>query len=298
MSGFHVIATSRRLAESAELVTKLVAEGASVELYPAVLDLTAQPTIAAFVSWFREKHGPALHALVSNAGFAFKGDIFGAEEARKTFSVNLVGTHSMTEAMLPLLRSHCFVFMVHKFKTELVPRMCEARPLSLLPRRPESYQMFRPLCRAHSLLPPQHSPRFHRYLLREAHLFLSVSIRLCDDFVEAIAAGNYREKGWPKSMYGVSKLAEIAYSKVLPHKVLCFHPPPFLSKIIASCKRIVGMAFVGIQTNIFTHVDLFEENSGGSIFWAPKEPRLTLHFFGQLESNRFGSLRLISLTTS
>jgi short-subunit dehydrogenase involved in D-alanine esterification of teichoic acids len=34
---------------------------------------------------------PGIDVLVNNAGFAFKGDIFGADEALQTLSINLFG---------------------------------------------------------------------------------------------------------------------------------------------------------------------------------------------------------------
>jgi carbonyl reductase 1 len=37
------------------------------------------------------------------AGIAFKGNIFGAKEARQTLDVNFVGTKNVCEAMLPLM---------------------------------------------------------------------------------------------------------------------------------------------------------------------------------------------------
>ncbi len=51
-----------------------------------------------------EAHGGVLDVLVNNAGIAYKGDTFGAEEARVTLGVNLHGTHAVTEALLPHLR--------------------------------------------------------------------------------------------------------------------------------------------------------------------------------------------------
>lgn len=38
-----------------------------------------------------------------NAGLAFKGNAFGAEEAQQTLDVNFFGTRRATEALLPLM---------------------------------------------------------------------------------------------------------------------------------------------------------------------------------------------------
>ena len=37
------------------------------------------------------------------AGFAYKGNVFGAEEARTTLDINFVGTRAVCEAVLPLM---------------------------------------------------------------------------------------------------------------------------------------------------------------------------------------------------
>lgn len=44
--------------------------------------------------------------LVNNAGFAFKGDVFGAAEAEATLAVNFRGTADACEALCPLLIPH------------------------------------------------------------------------------------------------------------------------------------------------------------------------------------------------
>ena len=38
---------------------------------------------------------------------------------------------------------------------------------------------------------------------------------LTDEFIAAVRDGSYAARGWPKSMYGVSKLAEAAWSRGL-----------------------------------------------------------------------------------
>jgi NAD(P)-dependent dehydrogenase (short-subunit alcohol dehydrogenase family) len=41
--------------------------------------------------------------LVNNAGVAFKGDVFGAEECKATIDTNFRGTANACEALAPLL---------------------------------------------------------------------------------------------------------------------------------------------------------------------------------------------------
>lgn len=42
---------------------------------------------------------------------------------------------------------------------------------------------------------------------------------LMETFIEAVRTDTYRAQGWSKSMYGISKLGEIAYTKVLAEEL-------------------------------------------------------------------------------
>jgi len=53
-----------------------------------------------------------LTVLVNNAGIAFKGNAFGANEAVQTMACNLHGTRRMCEAMLPLLTDNARIINV------------------------------------------------------------------------------------------------------------------------------------------------------------------------------------------
>jgi len=68
------------------------------------LDITSETSVSAFSKWLSELGHP-VSALVNNAGFAFKGSTFGADEAQTTIDVNLSGTKRVTDAVLPLLKS-------------------------------------------------------------------------------------------------------------------------------------------------------------------------------------------------
>lgn len=41
-----------------------------------------------------------------------------------------------------------------------------------------------------------------------------------ESFISSVADGTYAAKGWPRSMYGISKLGEIAYTYVLAKALL------------------------------------------------------------------------------
>jgi NAD(P)-dependent dehydrogenase (short-subunit alcohol dehydrogenase family) len=66
------------------------------------LDITDGASVAAFAGWARsELH--SINVLCNNAGFAYKGNAFGADEAEETIGVNFRGTAAVTEALLPFI---------------------------------------------------------------------------------------------------------------------------------------------------------------------------------------------------
>jgi carbonyl reductase 1 len=181
--GMRVIGTSRdpeKGSAAAELLSK---DGISATY--AVLDITSQASVDAFAKYYRATFGDALDILVNNAGIAFKGDVFGPSEAKVTFETNFHGTVRMTDAMLPFLKNS---------KSPELPRIVNVCSMAgrLSQVSPELQVQFQD---------PKATPESIGALL--------------DSFVAGIADGSYAAKGWPKSMYGVSKLAEIAYTYVL-----------------------------------------------------------------------------------
>ncbi len=42
---------------------------------------------------------------------------------------------------------------------------------------------------------------------------------LAESFLSGVESGNYGVEGWPRSMYGVSKLCEATYTRVLAHQL-------------------------------------------------------------------------------
>ena len=81
----------------------LVSQPPSVEFYQ--LDVRDQGSIDRFSTHIGTVHGGRVDILVNNAGLAFKGDTFGADEARATIDTNFYGTIRVTEALLPYLRA-------------------------------------------------------------------------------------------------------------------------------------------------------------------------------------------------
>jgi carbonyl reductase 1 len=111
---------------------------------------------------------------VNNAGFAFKGDTFGAAEARTTIACNVYGTMAVTDALLPLLRS-----------------------------RAEGARIVNVCSQAGRLV--QVSPAL-RARFSDSKASAGSVKELCEEFIAAVESGDYAMHGWPRSMYGISKV--------------------------------------------------------------------------------------------
>lgn len=98
----HVIMGCRDLEKGDAAARALEAEGSKVTAH--VLDITSDDSVAALAHTITDKHGGKLDVLINNAGFAYKGDKFGAEEARATIGVNVYGTMRLTDALLPFIK--------------------------------------------------------------------------------------------------------------------------------------------------------------------------------------------------
>jgi len=158
------------------------------------VDQTLPRDVQKFVSWLAlhpKIKDAGIKALVLNAGLAFKGDTFGAEEARATLAVNLTGTAAMARALLPLVQKSS---SVDDTGSTIVFMASRAGKLS------------------------QVAPALQARFSDPTATLESIEA-LCGEFVAAIEAGEVQSRGWPQSMYGVSKLAELAYARVLEREL-------------------------------------------------------------------------------
>jgi len=128
-----------------------------------------------------------LDSLINNAGIAFKGDIFGADECEQTIAVNYTGTKYMCDAFLPLLEKSAL-------GGRCVNICSTAGNLANFSKKVQG-------------------------LFSDPELTLPALDALMRQFPEDIRRGDYKEKGWPQSMYSTSKLGEIALTKILAKKV-------------------------------------------------------------------------------
>ncbi|KAL3131003.1 hypothetical protein ABBQ38_000327 [Trebouxia sp. C0009 RCD-2024] len=149
----------------------------------ARLDITDGASVKHFAATMEAEYG-GVTILVNNAGFAYKGDVFGADEADKTISVNYRGTRAVCEAVQPLLTKNARIVNVSS----------RAGLLKII--------------QSDSL----------RQKVDSASSLQNVD-DLAEDFVASIKADKLQGSGWPRSMYGVSKLCETAYTRVLAEQL-------------------------------------------------------------------------------
>jgi carbonyl reductase 1 len=182
---FYTVLTARDEKRGKEAVRKLREETGKdekVDFFP--LDITDAGSIDAFRQYMAGKYPQGVTALVNNAGFAYKGNAFGAEEARVTLDTNYSGTANLCEAMVPFMKDgQGRVVTVGSFvgRTSIVSKDLLARLQAA--KTPEALSS------------------------------------LVDEFVEGIRTDTYKQKGWPGSMYGVSKLALHLYSRLLAERL-------------------------------------------------------------------------------
>ncbi|PNH06827.1 Carbonyl reductase [NADPH] 1 [Tetrabaena socialis] len=168
--GLTTVVTSRNEEQGKQAAAKIQAAAPASRVLYHQLDIADPASVDRFASWLREELG-GVTVLVNNAGFAYKGNVFGADEAKVTLGINYAGTRALTEKLLPLLKGPARIVNVSS----------RAGTRSIV----RSQQLLERLTSAAS---PQQ--------LDEA----------AEEFVSAIRAGDHAAKGWPSSMYGISKL--------------------------------------------------------------------------------------------
>lgn len=180
--GVDAVLGARDAEKGKKAAEELRREG-SGKIHAVQLDLEDEASVNAAATWIEENFG-GLDVLVNNAGMAYKGNIFGPKEARKTIDVNVRGTIRVCERMMmlkPTDESHGF---------RVVNISSRAGNLGIFKE-----QALR--------------QRFERASTKADVL------QLMDEFVESVGDGTCRQKGWPETMYGVSKAGTSAYTRVL-----------------------------------------------------------------------------------
>ncbi len=100
--GWRVFAGVRRLEDGQRL------SQAHGNIEPLLLDITCEESIAKATTFLRSQRlDDGLAALVNNAGILVSGplELISLEQLRQQFDVNILGTHAITLAMLPWLKT-------------------------------------------------------------------------------------------------------------------------------------------------------------------------------------------------
>lgn len=179
-AGVAVLAVGRDAARGAREAAVVTSEtGTPVEFVAA--DLGDVGSLAAVSDAVDARYAGRVHILVNNASIAFKGDTWGAEEADTTLRVNWRGTRALTETLLPRLAAPARIVTV-------------ASRSGVAARRGMSAEL---------------AARF------DGAASAADVEGLAREFVTSVADNSYAAAGWPKSMYGVSKLCQIAWTRAL-----------------------------------------------------------------------------------
>eukprot|EP00199_Chlamydomonas_sp_CCMP681_P002633 CAMPEP_0119105428 /NCGR_PEP_ID=MMETSP1180-20130426/3388_1 /TAXON_ID=3052 ORGANISM="Chlamydomonas cf sp, Strain CCMP681" /NCGR_SAMPLE_ID=MMETSP1180 /ASSEMBLY_ACC=CAM_ASM_000741 /LENGTH=318 /DNA_ID=CAMNT_0007090471 /DNA_START=34 /DNA_END=990 /DNA_ORIENTATION=+ len=207
------------------------------------LDISNSNSIAEFASWAKQNLSGGITILVNNAGTAFKGNVFGPVELRSTLATNYYGTADVTEALLPLITPGT---------GRVVTVSSRAGSLNIL--KSESLKQ--------------------RFLQASTKAELKV---LLDEFEALVAKGDdagMAAAGWPRSMYGVSKLALTQYCRVLSvqqAQVKVHACCPGWCQTDMSSKSGPNTAEDGADTPAFLALQPAEETPTG-LMWGERKP--------------------------
>lgn len=181
--GFTTVVASRNTELGNAAVSQLKAAQPDAAVDFVQLDITDAASVAACAEALKVKYG-RVDILVNNAGIAYKGSIFGAEEAATTMNCNLKGTRSISEAVLPLM--------------------------------PEGGRIVN-LCSRAGMLEQLTSDDLKQSFRQPADA--DAIVVLADAYVEGIRRGTFKQQGYSQSMYGMSKIAEMSYTRWLASQV-------------------------------------------------------------------------------
>ena len=163
---------------------------------------------------------------------AYKGDTFGANEAQITIGTNYQGTRAITEALLPFLRRSA-----QEAKNSELPSEHDVEGLTSGSKTGSSNTSSSSSSHTTTSVSDSEgkTPIFYPRIINvcsQAGKLSQVSVplqtqfqnpnltvndidTLMNEFITSISDKSYATKGWSNSMYGISKLAEIAYTNIL-----------------------------------------------------------------------------------
>lgn len=144
------------------------------------LDIDSSESIETMRKYIAETYG-GLDVLINNAGMAYKVASTAPfiEQATNTIRTNFTGTLNLSRAFMPLIRPHGRIVNVSSMACRLQQVSADLQK------------------------------RFAEPTLTETEL-----VGLMQQFVDDVAAGVHKEKGWSNTAYGMSKVGVTALTKV------------------------------------------------------------------------------------
>ncbi|XP_074644061.1 uncharacterized protein LOC141900899 [Tubulanus polymorphus] len=169
---WSVYLTARNEDLGKEAVKTLAAKGLQPKFHQ--LDITSSESISNLASYLKKEYD-GLDILVNNAGIAFKAASTApfSEQAAVTNKTNVTGTLNVCNSLFPLLRPHARVVNVSSMVTRFALEKCS----------------------------PQIRQRYNNLkTIPELEQFVN-------EFIELAQSNTHKEKGFPDSAYGISKMA-------------------------------------------------------------------------------------------
>eukprot|EP01138_Halocafeteria_seosinensis_P010558 gb/GECG01010780.1/.p1 GENE.gb/GECG01010780.1/~~gb/GECG01010780.1/.p1 ORF type:complete len:334 (+),score=37.56 gb/GECG01010780.1/:1-1002(+) len=246
------------------------------------LDITSDQSVSKITEWIRSEYDGKLDILVNNAGFAYHGSTFGVEEAQNTLDVNYFGSYLICildfESGSLWTLYYLSTAGTKRITDSLLPfiRAAKGRIVNVCSQSGKLSQVAREL-----------QEQFIASDLDRAGLD-----RLMNKFIEDIQKGIHKQEGWSDSMYGISKLGEIAYTMILAREEKGNHVlvnaccPGYCSTDMSSHKG-PRSPVVGAETPIM--LALFKENEVRNVTpsYAQVLPKHTACCFEQLTTGGF-----------
>eukprot|EP00053_Salpingoeca_punica_P008970 m.80163 g.80163 ORF g.80163 m.80163 type:complete len:265 (-) comp14827_c0_seq1:393-1187(-) len=171
-AGFQVVLTSRDEERGREAQSELKAQSVLVDYLQLDVENKESTQIAAD----KVQAMGGCDVLVCNAGIAWKGDAFDEEVARGTHSVNYFGARRCIETFLPAIKDGGRIVVVSS----------RAGDFSKLSK--DLQEQF-----------------------RGSKASLQNLDSLVNKFIDDVKTNKWQAEGWPKTAYGVSKMAITAY---------------------------------------------------------------------------------------
>lgn len=173
-----VYLTSRNEENGRKAAALLEAEGLHPKFHQ--LDIASTDSIAAIRQHILERYS-GIDLLVNNAAIAYRANstVPFVDQANETVDINFTGTLNLSRAFFPMLRPHARIVMVSSGVSDL------------------------------RLLQKHLQDRFMNPDVTEDDV-----VKLINEFLEGVAAGNHKENGWPSWPNAVAKMGMNALTRV------------------------------------------------------------------------------------